>query len=411
MTDRGHCLLIRGGRLFDPAAGLGAIGDVLVRDGVIADTGEVGEGLTGEALDAAGLWVLPGLMDIHVHLREPGQEHKETIATGTRAAVAGGFTAVACEPNTVPPCDSAERLRAVIETARRTAVARVLPKCAVTAGQKGRELADFKALRSAGAVAASDDGVSVKDGRVMRAAVLAAKEARLPLTLHVDGPAMIERDIGLAAEAGWPVHFSHISLADEAELIAKARAKGLPVSGEVTAHHLTLSADDAPGDDPNLKMNPALAAARDVAAVRRALADGTLTVIASDHAPHSPSEKALPYADAPPGVIGLETTLAVVWTHLVQAGDVSPDTLVRALTAGPAEVLGLPAPSLREGAPADITLFDPNRTWVVDPERFRSKARNCPFAGQELRGMVVATLVGGRVAMREGSILGAGAAQ
>ncbi len=411
MTDRGHCLLIRGGRLFDPAAGLDAIGDVLVRDGVIADIGEVGEALTGEALDAAGLWVLPGLMDIHVHLREPGQEHKETIATGTCAAVAGGFTAVACEPNTVPPCDSAERLRAVIETARRTAVARVLPKCAVTAGQKGRELADFKALRSAGAVAASDDGVSVKDGRVMRAAVLAAKEARLPLTLHVDGPAMIERDIGLAAEAGWPVHFSHISLADEAELIAKARAKGLPLSGEVTPHHLTLSADDAPGDDPNLKMNPALAAARDVSAVRRALADGTLTVIASDHAPHSPSEKALPYADAPPGVIGLETTLAVVWTHLVQAGDVSPDTLVRALTAGPAEVLGLPAPSLREGAPADITLFDPNRTWVVDPERFRSKARNCPFAGQELRGMVVATLVGGRVAMREGSILGAGAAQ
>ncbi len=411
MSDQVNNLVIRGGRLFDPCAGLDGIGDVLVRDGVIAGSGEVTEGQAGEVLDAAGLWVLPGPMDIHVHLREPGQEHKETIATGTQAAIAGGFTAVACEPNTVPPCDSPDRLAAVIEMAERTAAARVLPKCAITVGQKGRELTDFEALRAAGAVAASDDGFSVADRVLMRSAVVTSGQTGLPLTLHVDGPGMVERDISLAAEAGWRVHFSHVSLAEEAELIARARAEGMQVTGEVTPHHLTLTADDAPGGEANFKMNPPLASATDAAAMRSALASGVLTVIASDHAPHSPAEKALPYEDAPPGVIGLETTLAVVWTHLVGPGNASPDAVVRALTSGPAEVLGLPAPSLRTGAPADIALFDPSRTWVVEPERFKSKARNCPFAGHRLRGEVISTLVGGRVAMREGSILGVGAGQ
>jgi dihydroorotase len=410
MTHGGNNVLIRGGRLFDPAAGIDGIGDVLVRDGVIAAIGGAVESRPGEVLDAAGLYVLPGLMDMHVHLREPGQEHKETITTGTRAAIAGGFTAVACEPNTVPPCDSPQRLAAVIAIAERTAAARVFPKCAITVGQKGRALTDFGALRAAGAVAASDDGLCVKGEEVMRRAVSSAREAGLPLTLHVDGPAMIERDIALAAEGGWAVHFSHVSLAEEAELIGEGRAKGLRVSGEVTPHHAALSADDAPGGDANFKMTPPLASARDVAALRRALVDGVLTVIASDHAPHSPSEKAVSYEDAPPGVIGLETALAVIWTHRVEAGDVSPDAVVRALTSGPAEVLGLPAPGLREGAPADIALFDPKGAWIVEPERFNSKARNCPFAGHRLQGKVIATLVGGRVVMREGGILGVGAA-
>jgi dihydroorotase len=410
MSDRGNGLLVKGGRLFDPGSGVDGIGDVLVRDGVIAESGEVAEGQADEVINAAGLWVLPGLMDMHVHLREPGQEHKETTATGTQAAVAGGFTAVACEPNTVPPCDSAARLAAAMETAERTAVARVLPKCAITLGQKGRELTDLEALCAAGAVAASDDGASVEDGEVMRAAILSAKQVGLPLTLHVDGPAMVERDIGLAAEAGWRVHFSHVSLAEEVGLIAEARAKGLHVSGEATPHHLALTADDAPVGNADFKMNPPLATARDVAALRSALADGVLTVIASDHAPHAPTEKGLRYEEAPPGVIGLETTLAVVWTRLVEAGTASPETTVRALTSGPAEVLGLSTPSLRKGAPADITLFDPKRSWVVEPRHFKSKGRNCPFAGDELRGKVVGTIVDGRVAMREGSILEAGAA-
>lgn len=403
-------MLVKGGRLFDPGAGLDCVGDVLVVGSVIAELGEAAQRQARDVIEASGLWVLPGLMDMHVHLREPGQEHKETIATGTQAAVAGGFTAVACEPNTVPPCDSPARLAMVIETAERTAAARVLPKGAITVGQKGRELTDFEALRAAGAVAASDDGASVKDGEVMRAAVLSAKQVGLPLTLHVDGPAMVERDIGLTAEAGWRVHFSHVSLAEEAELIAEARAKGLHVSGEATPHHLALTADDAAVHNANFKMNPPLATARDVAALRSAVSDGVLTVIASDHAPHAPAEKGLRYEEAPPGVIGLETTLAVVWTHLVEAGAVSAETAVRALTSGPAEVLGLPAPSLRRGAPADITLFDPRRSWVVEPEQFRSKGRNCPFAGHKLRGKVVGTIVDGRVVMREGSILGVGAA-
>ncbi|HUU54929.1 MAG TPA: dihydroorotase [Armatimonadota bacterium] len=400
-------LLIRSGRLFDPGSGVDGTGDLLLRGGIIAGVGEV-EAPGADIIEADGLWVLPGLIDLHVHLREPGQEYKETIATGTRAAAAGGFAAVACEPNTSPPTDSPERLARVREIAAREAAVRVLPKCAITVGQRGEEVVDIAALRAAGAVAASDDGLSVGDADVMRQAFAAAKRAGLPLTVHVDGPEMVARDIGLSAEMDWPVHFSHVSLAEEVELIARARAKWLRVSGEATPHHLVLSKDDAPAHDARFKMNPPLGSPADRAAVRSALAAGVLTVIASDHAPHSSQEKARPYDTAPPGVIGLETTLAVIWTGLVHADRVDAATVVAALTAGPAAVLGIAPPALREGGAADITLFDPEQTWVVDPERFQSKARNCPFAGRKLRGKPVATIVGGRVVMREGSMLNAG---
>jgi len=355
--------------------------------------------------------VLPGLIDLHVHLRQPGQEYKETIATGTRAAAAGGFAAVACEPNTSPPTDSPERLARIREIAEREALVRVLPKCAITLGQEGREVADLQALRQAGAAAASDDGLSVKSAEVMRQAFAAAKQAGLPLTVHVDGSEMVDRDIGLCQEADWPIHFSHVSLAAEVELIARARSKWLRVSGEATPHHLVLSRDDSPADDTSFKMNPPLASPADRAALRSALAAGVLTVIASDHAPHSSEEKARPYDQAPPGVIGLETTLGVIWTALVQAQRADAATVIAALTAGPASVLAIEPPALREGAPANITLFDPERVWVVDPERFQSKGRNCPFAGRKLRGGPVATIVGGRVVMREGSMLHPGATE
>ena len=389
MTD----LLIRGARLFDLASELDGTGDLLVRGGVIAGVGEV-EAAGAEVIEAEGLWVLPGLIDLHVHLRQPGQEYKETVATGTRAAAAGGFAAVACEPNTSPPTDSPERLARLQEIAKRQAVVRVLPKCAITLGQEGREVADFQALRQAGAVAASDDGFSVREPEVMRQAFAAAKRAGLPLTVHVDGPEMVNRDIGLCEEADWPIHFSHVSLAEEVELIARARSKWLRVSGEATAHHLVLSRDDSPADDANFKMNPPLASPADRAALRSALAAGVLTVIASDHAPHSSEEKARPYEQAPPSV--------------VHAGQVEAATVVSGLTGGPASVLGIEPPALREGAPANITLFDPERVWVVDPDRFQSKGRNCPFAGRKLRGGPVATIVGGRVVMRDGSMLNAG---
>ncbi len=404
-------LLIQGGRLFDPALGLDAVGDLLIRRDRIAAVGKASRARSVEVIEAAGLWVLPGLMDIHVHLREPGQEHKETIATGARAAAAGGFAAVACEPNTSPPRDTAERVGEVLEIARRDAVVRVLPKCAITVGQEGGTVSDFAALRAAGAGAASDDGFSVRSPEVMREALAAAKRAGLPLTVHVDGPEMVERDIALAAEMDWGVHFSHVSLAEEAELIARARRRGLRVSGEATPHHLALCADDAPKGDANYKVNPPLRSARDRTALRRAVAAGAISVIASDHAPHAAEEKALPYEEAPAGVIGMETTVGVVWTDLVHPGLVGAVLAVRAMTAGPAEALGLEPPALRKGARADVTLLDPDREWVVDPARFESKARNCPFAGRTLRGKVAATIVEGGVVMRDGELLvGAGRA-
>lgn len=402
-------LLIRGGRLFDPACGLDGEGDLLFRDGCIAAVGAVEASGEEHVIEAAGLLVLPGLMDIHVHLREPGQEHKETIASGTRAAAAGGFTTVACEPNTSPPRDTAERVGEVLEIARRDAMVRVLPKCAITIGQRGAELTYLEALRAAGAVAASDDGFAVADAEVMREAIAAAKRVGMPLTVHVDGPEMIERDIGLADELDGRVHFSHVSLTEEVELIARARQAGLRVSGEATPHHLALCREDAPEGNANFKMNPPLASARDRTAVRRGVAIGALSVIASDHAPHAAEEKARPYGEAPPGVIGLETTLAVVWTCLVHPQRVDAEMAVWAMTGGPAEVLGLEALGLREGARGDAVLFDPEREWVVEPEQFASKARNCPFAGRKLRGKVVATIVGGRVVMRDGSIMELGA--
>ncbi len=401
-------LLIRGGRLFDPASGLDAVGDVLIEGGRIAAIGAP-EAAGAEVLEAGGLLVMPGLMDIHVHLREPGHEHKETIATGTRAAAAGGFAVVACEPNTTPPRDAPERIWQVLELARRDAVVRVMAKAAITVGQEGRALTDLEALREAGAVAASDDGRAVADAGVMRAALSAAKAARMPLTLHVDGPWMMARDIGLAAEVGWPVHFSHVSLAEEVQLIAEARRRGLPVSGEATPHHLALCGDDAPPGDANFRMNPPLREPADREALRCAVAGGVLSVIASDHAPHAPEEKARPYDEAPPGVIGLETTLGVVWTELVHAGVADAATVVRALTTGPATALSVEAPALRPGAPAQVTVMDPGAEWVVEPERFESRARNCPFAGRRLRGRAVATIVGGRVVMREGDIIAVGA--
>jgi len=404
-------LLIEHGRLFDPGSNLDAVGDLLIREGRIAAVGRAERSGAERVIEAEGLLVVPGLMDIHVHLREPGQTHKETIASGTRAAAVGGFTAVACEPNTDPPRDTPERIGEVLGLAEQTAAVRVLPKCAITVGQQGRALTDLAALREAGAVAASDDGHSVADDEVMRAAMAAAKQSGLPLTLHVEGPEMVERDIGLAAEAEWAVHFSHVSLREEVELIARARARGLRVSGEATPHHLALCAEEVPAHDANFKMNPPLASKADREALRKALAEGVISVIASDHAPHAREEKAAGYEQAPPGVVGLETTVGVIWTQLVHAGLLTWETAVRAMTAGPAAALQMAAPALREGAAAEVTLIDPEHEWTVDPVRFFSKGANCPFAGWRLRGKAVATIVGGRVTVWEGMMTQAGAAE
>jgi len=401
-------LMIEGGRLFDPNLGLDAVGHVLIDGDRIASVGPavaVPRAEETKLVEAEGLWVLPGLMDLHVHLREPGQECQETIASGTLAAAAGGFATVVAEPNTSPPRDTAERVKEALARARASATVTVLQKCCITVGQRGQQVTDMGALARAGAVAASDDGFSVRDGEVMRAAVVAARAAELPLTLHVDGPEMMARDIALSAEHEWPVHLSHVSLAEEVELVAKAQQRGLRVTGEATPHHLALCAEEAPRDDANFKMNPPLRSARDREALQKALAAGVISVIASDHAPHSPAQKAVPYGEAPFGVIGLETTVSVVWTELVHRGLLDSATAVRAMTARPAAVLGLEAPALRQGAVADITLLDPYQEWVVDPEAFRSLGRNSPFAGWRVRGRAVGTVVRGRLVMWEGMMM------
>ena len=404
-------LLIEDGRLFDPGLGLDEVGHVLIEDDRIISVGPVvavSETQGVELVEAEGLWVLPGLMDLHVHLREPGQEHRETIASGTLAAAAGGFAIVVAEPNTTPPRDTAARVEEALALFSGHGVVTVLQKCCITVGQQGRQVADMIALAQAGAAAASDDGFSVRDPEVMAAAFVAARVASLPLTLHVDGPEMVERDIAMSDAYDWPVHFSHVSLAEEVELIAKAQERGLRATGEATPHHLALCAEEAPRDDANFKMNPPLRSARDREALRKALAAGVISVIASDHAPHSPVEKAAPYEEAPFGVIGLETTVGAIWTELVHKGLLGAAAAVRAMTLGPAGVLKLEAPALKEGAPANITLLDPYHEWVVDAERFYSQGRNCPFAGWRLKGKAVATIASGRLVFWEGMIMDPG---
>jgi dihydroorotase len=370
-------LLLKGGRLFDPASRIDAVGDVLVTEGRITAVGEFDPRGEERVVEADGLLLLPGLMDLHVHLREPGQEHKETIQTGTAAAATGGFTTVVAEPNTTPPIDSPARVEEAREIAASRASVRVLQKAAITVGQEGHALTDFAALRAAGAAAGSDDGKSVWEDSVMREAFLAAKQARLPLTVHVDEPRLMARDIALCAETGWPVHFSHVSLEEEISLIAAAQQRELPVTGEASPHHLALCAEESPAGDPNFVMNPPLRSHRDREALRWALSEGVIGVIASDHAPHTAEEKAPRAAGFQPadpdgletrrtaGVIGLETTVGVIWTELVHKGLLDPRTAVVAMTAGPAAALGREWPALTPGAMADITLLDPEQPWVV----------------------------------------------
>ena len=408
MTDewgRPSGLLLRGGRLLDPSSGLDDEGDLLIRDGVIAGVGGDQPRGDAEVVEAKGLWVVPGLMDLHVHLRQPGEEQKETIATGTAAAAAGGFAIVVSEPNTLPPVDTPQSI-IMVQAWAEGAPAAVWPKCCLTRGRAGHEVASFAALRQAGAVAASDDGDSVTDERVMREAFQMAKASDMPLTVHVDTVALMERDVRLSGEIGWPVHFSHVSLETEVALLAAAQERGLHVTGEATPHHLTLCADDAPAGDASFRMNPPLRTRRDCEALRGALAAGVLSVIASDHAPHTPEEKARPYEEAPPGVIGLETTLGVVWTTLVHAGLLSAGRAVWAMTEGPARVLGdEPMLRLQRGALGAVSLIDPDHVWTVEVDRFHSKGRNCPFAGWRLRGRVKRVTLRGVEAYRDGEVL------
>ncbi|MBI2921393.1 MAG: dihydroorotase [Planctomycetes bacterium] len=416
-------LLIRNGRVIDPASGLDGPANVFVRDGKIESVGKATP-KAAEAFDAKGLVVCPGLIDMHVHLREPGKEEEETIASGAAAAVAGGFTSVAAMPNTEPACDSEAQVEFTLLQGRRAGMAHVYPIGAVTRGRKGAELAEIGQMHRGGAVAFSDDGTPVHNAALMRLALEYARmfdraviqhsedpnlfcgcmhEGRVSMELGLEGiPAvceesMIGRDIMLARMTGGHLHAAHISTRGSAELIRRGKADGVRVTAEVTPHHFTLTDDRIRSYDPVFKMNPPLREGPDVQAMIDGLRDGTIDAIACDHAPHAPEEKEVEFAEAPFGVIGLETTLALVMTYLVGPGHLTLAQAIEKMTINPAKILRLPKGTLAPGADADVTIFDPKKKWKVDIHKFRSRSRNCPFHGWELRGKAVKVVVGGRL--------------
>ena len=417
-------LLIKGGRILDPSRGVDELADLLIEDGRIASAGRELAAEGAEIFDAAKLVVSPGFIDLHVHLREPGEEYKETIASGARAAVAGGFTAVCAMPNTKPVNDNASVTRYIVDKAREAGLARVYPIGAITRGSAGEELAEMAEMKDAGAVAVSDDGRPVMNSQVMRHAMEYARDHGLVVVDHCQdmhlsaGGVMNEgryssllglkgmshaaeelhvaRDIMLAEVSGARVHIAHISTAGAVELVRDARRRGLPVTCEVTPHHLALTDEAVTSFDTNTKMNPPLRSESDRLALIEAVRDGTIDAIATDHAPHHADEKMLEYDRAPFGVIGLETALGVVLKVLHYESGIALARIVEMLTILPARAFSLTGGTLAAGAPADVTVFDPEREWTVDPNQFNSKSRNTPFAGWQLRGAVVATFVGGR---------------
>jgi dihydroorotase len=422
-------LLIRGGRVIDPSQGIDRVDDVLVENGAVA---AVGGGHTAEeTIDATGLIVCPGLVDMHVHLREPGREEDETIATGARAAVAGGFTSIACIPNTEPPIDTQANVEFIHQRAARADACNVFVVACVSRNREGKELAEIGQLVEAGAVAFSDDGSPVADAELMRRAfeycrmfdkpILAHEEVLelsrggvmneglVSLVLGLPGmPAaaedvMIGRDIALAEVTGGRLHVMHVSTAGGVALVRAAKARGARVTAEACPHHFTLTDESLRGFDSNFKMSPPLRTAADVEAIISGLIDGTIDCIATDHAPHAVEKKMLELDRAPFGILGLETAVGLAVTRLIVPGRIGWPRLIEAMSTLPARILGIDRGTLRPGAVADVTLIDADRTWQVDVEAFQSKSVNSPFHGWTLQGRAVATIVGGRVKYRLGS--------
>ena len=419
-------ILLKGGRLVDPSTNLDAVGDLLVRGGRIESAGGSMAAPGGATVvDCTGLVVAPGFIDVHCHLREPGREDVETIATGARAAAAGGFTAVCAMPNTDPVTDNQAAVGFVLKQGRAAGAARVYPIGAISIGQQGERLAEFGEMVGAGAVAVSDDGKPVVSSHLMRTALEYARTFGIPVADHCEDPTlavggamnegivsarlglkgipseaeeiMAIRDILLARRTGGHVHLCHMSTRGSVELIRWGKDRGIRVTAEVCPHHLSLTEAEVEGYDTNAKMNPPLRTADDVAALQGAVQDGTIDVIATDHAPHHYDEKESEFSDAPNGIVGLETALAVNITWLVRPGIISVATLIEKMACAPARIFQLPGGTLRQGAPADITIFDPVREWRVDASRFLTKGRNTPYGGRILTGWVGCTIVDGRI--------------
>ncbi len=428
MSER---LLLRGGRVVDPSRDVDETLDVLLQDGRVAKLGRKLPAQGAELSDASRLVVAPGFIDLHVHLREPGREDKETIASGTRAAAAGGFSALCAMPNTDPVNDSAGITRAILEKAEREGSGvRVFPIGAITRGSRGEELAEYADLREAGCVAVSDDGRPVASARVMRRALEYARGLGLAVIDHCEDPTLsdkacmnegpvstllglrgapwvseamvVERDVLLAELTGGRIHIAHISTAASVDAVRRGKARGVRVTAEAAPHHLLLT-DQLVKDgeyDTSTKMNPPLRSESDRQALLAGVGDGTIDCIATDHAPHTVDDKRVPYEEAAFGIIGLETAVPLLLDRLVGAGLVDLKRLVALLSTNPARALSLPGGSLAPGSPGDVTLLDLRRRRNVDPARFLSKSRNTPFAGWSLTGWPVATIVGGRVVFR-----------
>lgn len=420
-------ILIRSGKIIDNANRLdGEILDLLLVDGGIARIGQDISVSDAKEIDATGLYVVPGLIDMHTHFREPGQEHKETIQTGTRAAAKGGFTSTATMANTKPVVDSAQAIGYILERAKSDGIVNVFPISSITTGLDGENLVDLDAVIAAGAVAFSDDGKPVKNPGIMRQVLVFSKMSGVPVIPHCEyieksydnwvmnagdtasklrlpglpnyaEEIMVERDIKLAEETGGYLHIAHLSTAGSVELVRTAKDKGIKVTAEATPHHFSLTDAAIEEYGANAKMSPPLRSQADVDAVVAGLSDGTIDVIATDHAPHTQKEKSLGMIEAPCGIVGLETCFPLVITQLVKTGHITISEAIAKMTANPARILNLDKGTLSEGADADITIIDLEKEQIVDEAKFESKGRNTPFSGRRLRGWPVMTIVGGEI--------------
>ena len=420
-------IVIKDGHLIEPSSGVSAPLDVLIDGDRVA---KIGADLSGdETIDATGCIVCPGLVDIHVHFREPGFESKETIASGSRAAAAGGFTTVVTMANTDPRIDNAGMVEFVNRRARETACIRIRPAATATKGMLGQEITEMGELKAVGAVAVTDDGQDIPSSGVMRRVLEYARMVDLPYMAHCEDHSlmqggamnegynatrlgvpglpkameeiMIERNARLAELTGAQIHIQHITTAGGVEILRRFKAKGVRITGEASPHHFTLTDDAVLEFDSNAKMNPPLREQEDINAIKEAIADGTIDCIATDHAPHTPTEKDVEFAEAPFGIVGLETSLGLTLTELVDPGVISLERAIELMTSAPAKAIGIEAGTLVEGGAADVAVFDRSEEWTVDPARFESLSRNTPFTGRTLRGRVKVTICDGQVVYRD----------
>ena len=418
-------LLIKNGRIIDPASGFDQVADLLIDDGLISGIGQKLSAPGAELFDASGMIVAPGFLDIHVHLREPGFEHAETIETGAKAAAAGGFTSICCMPNTSPVNDNATVTSYIVERARRLAVVNVYPIGAITKGSQGEELASIGSMAQAGVVAISDDGKPVMNSRIMRRAMETAKSFGLPVIDHCEDlnlssggdmheglvstnlglrgipscseDVMVARDLLLAELTGARFHVAHISTERSVKMVAYAKMKGLDVSCEATPHHFALCDSDILPYDSNYKMKPPLRGHGDLGAVIEGVVNGTVEVLATDHAPHAGSEKMQEFERCPFGITGLETAIGLTLEHLVHPGKISVKRMVELFTTNPARIMNLPRGTLAKGASADVTIFSTDHEWTYDVSQTYSKSKNSPFDGHKFKGGPVATIVSGKL--------------